>query len=84
MVTITNQASIGRAPYEVLYDRPCKTLVCLGEVGERKFVGPEIVQVTTEKIELIKANLKTAIDRQKSYADNRRKDLEMRLVTRYS
>ena len=52
------QASIGMAPYEALYGRPCRTPVCWGEVGERKLVGLEIVQVTIEKIEIIKANLK--------------------------
>jgi len=59
----SNQVSIGMAPYEALYGRPCRTLVCWGEVGKRKLVGLEIVQVTTEKVELIKANLKTARDR---------------------
>ena len=70
------QASIGMAPYEALYGKPCRTPMCWGEVGERKLVGPEIVQITTEKVELIKTNLKTARDRQKSYTDNRRRDLE--------
>ncbi|GKC19992.1 putative reverse transcriptase domain-containing protein [Tanacetum coccineum] len=38
--------------------------------------GPEIVQETTEKILQIKDRLKAAHDRQKSYADKRRKPLE--------
>ena len=54
------QASIGMAPYEALYGRPWKTPVCWGEVGERKLVGPKIVQITTKKVKMIKANLKTA------------------------
>ena len=45
--------------YEVLYGRSCRTLVCWGEVGERKLVGLEIVQITTEKVEMIMTNLKT-------------------------
>ena len=57
------QSSIGMAPYEALYGRPCKTPVCWGEVGERKLIRPEIVQITTERVEMIKANLKTAQDR---------------------
>ena len=44
------QASIGMAPYEALYGRKCRTPVCWDEVGERKLVGPEIVQVTCDKI----------------------------------
>ncbi|GJW20283.1 ribonuclease H-like domain-containing protein [Tanacetum coccineum] len=46
------------------------------EVGESQLIGPEIVQETTDKIVQIKERLKTARDRQKSYADNRRKPLE--------
>ena len=64
------------APYEALYGRKCRTPVCWDEVGERKSVGPEIVQVTCDKIKVIRDRLKIAQDRQKSYADNRRRDLE--------
>ncbi|RVW17664.1 Retrovirus-related Pol polyprotein from transposon 17.6 [Vitis vinifera] len=48
----------------------------LAEDGESRLLGPEIVQETTEKIQLIKEKLKTAQDRQKSYADKRRRPLE--------
>ncbi|GJS46380.1 putative reverse transcriptase domain-containing protein [Tanacetum coccineum] len=47
------------------------------EVGEGQLIGPEIVQETTEKISQIKDRLKVACDRQKSYADKRRKPLEL-------
>ncbi|GJZ49653.1 putative reverse transcriptase domain-containing protein [Tanacetum coccineum] len=46
------------------------------EVGEGQLVGPELVQETTKKISQIKDRLKAARDRQKSYADKRRKPLE--------
>ncbi|GJY96417.1 putative reverse transcriptase domain-containing protein [Tanacetum coccineum] len=46
------------------------------EVGEGQLIGPELVQETTEKISQIKDRLKVARDRQKSYADKRRKPLE--------
>ena len=64
------------APYEALYGRPCRSPLCWIEVGKRRLLGPEIVQETTEKIQLIKEKLKTAQDRQKSYADQRRRPLE--------
>ena len=70
------QSSIDMAPFEALYGRPCKTTVCYNEVGERKLVGPELVQVTSDNIKLIRENLKIAQDRQKSYTDKRRRDLE--------
>ncbi|GJV23207.1 putative reverse transcriptase domain-containing protein [Tanacetum coccineum] len=47
-----------------------------GKVGEGQLIGPEIMQETTEKISQIKDRLKVARDRQKSYADKRRKPLE--------
>ncbi|GKB68767.1 putative reverse transcriptase domain-containing protein [Tanacetum coccineum] len=43
---------------------------------ESRLIGPELVQETTDKVVLIKERLKAARDRQKSYADNRRKTLE--------
>ena len=45
-------------------------------MGKSRFLGLEIVQETTEKIQLIKEKLKTAQDRQKSYVDQRRRPLE--------
>nr|GEV56602.1 putative reverse transcriptase domain-containing protein [Tanacetum cinerariifolium] len=49
------------------------------EVGESQFIGPELVQETTEKISQIKDRLKVACDCQKSYVDKRRKPLEFSL-----
>lgn len=39
-------------------------------------IGPEIVEETTEKVKLLKDKMRAAQDRQKKYADKRRKDLE--------
>ncbi|XP_024200672.1 uncharacterized protein LOC112204017 [Rosa chinensis] len=64
------------APYEALYGRQCRTPLRWNEVGERKLIGPEIMRITTEKVKLIKEKLRIVQSRQKSYADNRRKDLE--------
>nr|GEW83885.1 putative reverse transcriptase domain-containing protein [Tanacetum cinerariifolium] len=46
------------------------------EVGEGQLIGLELVQETTEKISQIKDKLKAAHDRQKIYADKRRKPLD--------
>ncbi|KAJ4717010.1 Retrotransposon protein, putative, Ty3-gypsy subclass [Melia azedarach] len=70
------QSTIGMAPYEALYGRKCRSPVHWDEVGERKVLGPEIVQKTCEVIEKIRERMKVAQSRQKSYADNRRKSLE--------
>ena len=45
-------------------------------MGERKLSSEELIRVSTEKIHIIRERLKAAQDRQKSYADTRRKDLE--------
>ncbi|KAK2395950.1 hypothetical protein QL285_057638 [Trifolium repens] len=69
-------ASIGMAPYEALYGRKCRTPLCWTEVGDRGFLGPDIIQETTLKIKSIRDKLKVAQSRQKSYADRRRRSLE--------
>ncbi|GKC07622.1 reverse transcriptase domain-containing protein, partial [Tanacetum coccineum] len=61
-------ASIKAAPFEALYGRKCRSLVCWTEVGEAQILGPELIQETTEKIIQIKQRMQAARDRQKSYA----------------
>ncbi|GJU36568.1 putative reverse transcriptase domain-containing protein, partial [Tanacetum coccineum] len=68
--------SIKAAPFETLYDRKCRLPVCWAEVGEAQLTGPEIIHETTEKIFKIRDRMKAARDRQKSYADKRRRPLE--------
>ncbi|GKE91294.1 hypothetical protein Tco_1572389 [Tanacetum coccineum] len=51
--------------------------VCWAEVGEVQLTDPEIVvQETTEKIIQVKQRMQVARDRQKSYADLKRKPME--------
>ncbi|GKA19564.1 putative reverse transcriptase domain-containing protein [Tanacetum coccineum] len=69
-------SSMRCAPFEALYGRKCRLPIMWVEVGEGQLIGPELVQETTEKISQIKDRLKAARDRQKSYADKRRKPLE--------
>ncbi|GKD61437.1 reverse transcriptase domain-containing protein [Tanacetum coccineum] len=69
-------ASIKAAPFEALYGRKCRSPVCWTEVGEAQILGPELIQETTEKIIQIKQRMQAAHDRQKSYADLKRKPME--------
>ncbi|GJY59818.1 putative reverse transcriptase domain-containing protein [Tanacetum coccineum] len=69
-------SSVRCAPFEALYGRKCRSPIMWAEVGEGQLIGHELVQETTEKISQIKDRLKAARDRQKSYADKRRKPLE--------
>ncbi|GJU71947.1 putative reverse transcriptase domain-containing protein [Tanacetum coccineum] len=73
---LSYHASIKAAPFEALYGRKCRSPVCWAEVGEVQLTGPEIVQETTEKIIQVKQRMQAARDRQKSYADLKRKPME--------
>ncbi|GJX84210.1 putative reverse transcriptase domain-containing protein [Tanacetum coccineum] len=67
--------SIKAAPFEVLYGRKCRSPVCWAEVGDAQLTGPAIIHETTEKIVQIKSRIQAARDRQKSYANIRRKPM---------
>ncbi|GKA45259.1 putative reverse transcriptase domain-containing protein [Tanacetum coccineum] len=75
-------ASIKAAPFEALYGRKCRSPVCWAEVGQVQLTGPEIVQETTEKVIQIKQRMQAARDRQKSYADLKRKPMEFQVGDR--
>ncbi|GJX77016.1 putative reverse transcriptase domain-containing protein [Tanacetum coccineum] len=68
--------SIKTALFEALYGRKCQLPVCLAEVGDAQLTGPEIIHETTKKIIQINKRIQAARNRQKSYADRRRKPLE--------
>ena len=84
--------SIQCAPFEALYGRKCRSPLCWTEVGDTQLArglvpssgltGPEIIRETTEKIVQIRERLKASRDRQKSYADKRRKPLEFKVGDR--
>ena len=46
------------APFEALYGGKCRTPMCWDEVGERRLVGPELVQITSDKVKVVRDNLK--------------------------
>ncbi|GJY65263.1 putative reverse transcriptase domain-containing protein [Tanacetum coccineum] len=51
-------------------------------VGEAQLTGPELIQETKEKVVLIKQRMQAAQDRQKSYADRKRKPMEFEVGDR--
>ncbi|GJX74112.1 DNA/RNA polymerases superfamily protein [Tanacetum coccineum] len=75
-------ASIKAAPFELLYGRKCRAPICWDEVGERLIEGPELIEITNEKVVVAKEKLKEARSRQKSYADKHRRDLEFQVGDR--
>ncbi|GKB12936.1 hypothetical protein Tco_0846859 [Tanacetum coccineum] len=66
-------------PFEALYGRKCRSPICWAEVGDAQLTGPEIIRETTEKIIQIKHRLQASRDRQRIYADKRRKPLEFQV-----
>nr|GFB39079.1 reverse transcriptase domain-containing protein [Tanacetum cinerariifolium] len=63
----------------LLLGHKCRSPICWAEVGDRQLTGPEIIHETIEKIVQIKSRIHAARDRQKSYADVRRKPLEFQV-----
>ena len=43
-------SSTGMAPYEALYGRKCRTLVCLTYLNKHKVIGSNIVKKIEEKV----------------------------------
>ncbi|GJS62817.1 hypothetical protein Tco_0677381 [Tanacetum coccineum] len=72
-------ASIKAAPFEALYGRKCRSPMCWAEVGQVQLTGPDLVQEMTKKIIQIKQRMQAARDRQKSYADLKRKLMEFQV-----
>ena len=70
------QASIETSPFSALYGRPCRSPSCWIESGNRLVLGPEMVLEASERVEEIKRKMRIAQDRQKKYADRRRRSLE--------
>nr|GFC56515.1 hypothetical protein [Tanacetum cinerariifolium] len=58
----------------------CRSPVYWTEVGRAQILGPEQIQETIEKIVQIKQGMQAARDRQRSYADLKRKPMEFQVV----
>ena len=69
------QASSGKAPFEILYGRKCRTPLNWSETGERQLLGNDLITEAEEMCKVIRDNLKAAQSRQKSYYDSKHRDL---------
>ncbi|XP_030494790.2 uncharacterized protein LOC115710569 [Cannabis sativa] len=58
------QITIGMAPYELLYGKKCRSPIHWDKMGERKYLGPKLVQKTNEAIDKIKARMFASQSRQ--------------------
>ncbi|GJY42979.1 hypothetical protein Tco_0431192 [Tanacetum coccineum] len=60
-----------------------RSLICWAKVGDVQLTGPEIIHETTKKIVQIRLRLQAVRDRQRSYANVRRKPLEFQVGDRF-
>ncbi|GKB15566.1 putative reverse transcriptase domain-containing protein [Tanacetum coccineum] len=75
------QTTLGNT-FEALYGQKCRSPVCWAEVRDVQLTGLEIIHETTKKIVQIRQRLQAARDRQRSYANIRRKPLEFQVRDR--
>nr|GEY13687.1 putative reverse transcriptase domain-containing protein [Tanacetum cinerariifolium] len=73
-----------RIPVSIISDRVPEVRIQFMEVSSERFreaqiLGPELIQETIEKIIQIKQRMQAALDRQKGYADLKRKSMEFQV-----
>jgi hypothetical protein len=71
----SHQTSIKMSPFEALYGRKCQTPLMWSNVGEKALERSAFVKEAEEKVALVRRRLLEAQSWQKSYADNRRREL---------
>jgi hypothetical protein len=73
------QESLKMAPFEVLYERRCRTPLNWIELREKAIFGPDLIKEAEATIHRIQDNLKAAKSRQETYANKRRQPLEFKV-----
>eukprot|EP00253_Pinus_taeda_P012702 PITA_12702 len=67
------------SPFEVLYGRKCHTPSSWGGPEDKLSLGPEMLKDMEDMVKRVRANLKAAQDRQKSFADRKRRFTEYKV-----
>ncbi|CAN6440977.1 unnamed protein product [Victoria cruziana] len=75
-------ASIGMAPFEALYGRPCRVPGYWYDIADVSFEDPLVLCHYEDQVHMIRDRLQTAQHRQKCYADRRRRALEFEVTER--
>ena len=70
------QSTIQMAPYKALYGRKCRSLIGWFKVGDHPLLGPNMILDAVRKIQLVRDRMRAAQSWQKSYVDNRCRELE--------
>eukprot|EP00253_Pinus_taeda_P022463 PITA_22463 len=61
------------SPFEVLYGRKCRTPSNWSGPEDKLRLGPEMLKEMEDMVKKVRANLKAAQDRQKNFADRKRR-----------
>ncbi|XP_070030045.1 uncharacterized protein [Nicotiana sylvestris] len=69
------QSNIEMDPFETLYGRRCRSPIRWFELGEGKLYGTDLVKDVLEKVKMIQERLRTTQSRQKSYEDQKARDV---------
>ncbi|KAA3461550.1 Gag-Pol polyprotein [Gossypium australe] len=67
------------APYKAMYGCKYRTPLYWIELNEKKIHGVDLIRETKEKVKVICDSLKATSDRQKLFADLKRKDIEFQI-----
>eukprot|EP00253_Pinus_taeda_P012699 PITA_12699 len=65
--------SIQMSPFEVLYGRKCRTPTNWSSPEDKLRLGPEMLKEMEDMVKRVRTNLKAAQDRQKNFADQKRR-----------
>ncbi|XP_074300940.1 uncharacterized protein LOC141632279 [Silene latifolia] len=64
------------APFEALYGRKCRTPVYRDDIIDAVKLRSELIQKVIDQVHVIRQKIRAAYNRQKSYSDLRRSDIE--------
>eukprot|EP00253_Pinus_taeda_P013796 PITA_13796 len=67
------------SPFEVLYGRKCRTPTSWGGPEDKLRLGPEMLKEMEDMVKRVRVNLKAAQDRQKKFADRKRRFKEFQV-----
>ena len=72
-------ASIGMSPFETMNGHRVRTPVCWGTTSEIRPTVPQLIEECADKVRIINDRLKAAQDRQRKYADPKRRDFSIEI-----
>ncbi|XP_070002183.1 uncharacterized protein [Nicotiana sylvestris] len=71
------------APFEALYSWRCRSPIGWFELGEAMLYGTSLVKDALEKVKLIQERLRTTQSRQKSYVDQKARDVSFMVSEKF-